>query len=484
MTHDVRHDLEVKGLTKSFGPNLVLRGIDLSVRGGEFVGLMGPNGAGKSTLIKILAGVYRASAGEITLGGRAVNSLADSNDVGFIHQDLGLVDALSIADNLRLGEQPLSLWGPILNRAAERSAAEKAIRRVGLTRPVGTLLEELTAGEKTLVAVARVFDRGARILIVDETTSTLPPTEAKRVIQALAAAAESGAAVIMVTHKLSEILDATTRVVVLLDGELVRDEPTAGLDRPALVRMLMQHESAAEVDVKATSADGAGEVLLELVDVGRGEVGPINLELRAGEVIGLSGLPGSGLHDIALLAYGSLRPDEGFIRTPRRSIRRALVPPHRESQGGFGELPVRDNMSVSSLSRWRSFTRLINVKRETLDCQDMAKRLDVRPAAVNTPYETLSGGNKQKVIFARALFKEPDVYVLCEPTRGVDVGTRSEIYRLIRELRSRGAAVLIASSDAEDLFSVCDRVSIVTSGRLQPQRYIADMSASELELMV
>jgi ribose transport system ATP-binding protein len=483
MSDIVSHDLEVSQLKKSFGPNPVLKGISLTIRGGEFVGLMGPNGAGKSTLIKILAGVYGASSGEIRLGGQVVRSLEDSPDVGFIHQDLGLVDGLTIAENLSLGVPAKRLVGPILNKRAEREEAKRALSLVGLEMSVDTLLADLTAGEKTLVAVARVMERGARILVIDETTSTLPPADAQRVIRSLAAAAQAGATVIMVTHKLSEILDATNRVLVIIDGELVRDAPTQGLDRAALVRMLMQHETDARA-ISSMAQAREPEAVIELRDVRLGKVGPVNLRLDAGEVVGISGLPGSGLHDIAFAVSGDLKPDSGKVVLVRRGLKRALVPPHRESQGGFGALSVRENMSVSSLARWRRVGRIIDPRREQRDCADVAAELSVRPSATDTPFEVLSGGNKQKVIFGRALLRRPDVYVLCEPTRGVDVGTRSEIYRLIRELARDGAAVLVASSDAEDLFSVCDRVALVVDGHLEPLRPISELTTSELELMV
>jgi ribose transport system ATP-binding protein len=444
---------------------------------------MGPNGAGKSTLLKILAGVHRASAGEIRLGGQVVRSLADSPDVGFIHQDLGLVDALTIAENLNLGAPPKRIIGPILNKRVEREEAKKALARVGLNMSVDTLLEDLTAGEKTLVAVARVFDRGARILVIDETTSTLPPADANRVIRSLATAAEGGATVIMVTHKLSEILNSTKRVLVLIDGELVQDAPTKGLDRAALVQMLMQHESAGP-DVDVSERGVPTDTLLELRDVRVGKLRNVNLKLNAGEVVGISGLPGSGLHDIAFLVNGNRKPDGGEVVFKHPGLKRSLVPPHRESQGGFGELSIRENMSVSALARWRRIGRLLDPRPEKRDCVEIAAELSVKPSSVDTPYEVLSGGNKQKVIFGRALLRRPDIYVLCEPTRGVDVGTRSEIYRLIRELAKEGAAVLVASSDAEDLFSVCNRVALVVDGGLQPLRLVSELTEAELELMV
>jgi ribose transport system ATP-binding protein len=475
--------LEITGLTKSFGPNVVLKDVSFKIGSGEFVGLMGPNGAGKSTLIKILAGVYSASSGNIRVGGEVIRSLADSSDVGFIHQDLGLVDGLTIAENLSLGAPPMKLLGPILNRRVERQNAKKILSQAGLNMHVDTMLGDLTAGEKTLVAVARVFDRGARILVLDETTSTLPPREASRVIASLTAVVEGGATVIMVTHKLSEILQAAQRVLVLVDGELVADEPTSGLDRAALVAMLRQHESTPLVGTVLTD-ERRSDTLVELRDVRLGRLYPVNLKLNAGEILGISGLPGSGLHEIAFAVSGHLAPESGEVLLARPDLRRALVPPHRESQGGFGELSVRENMALSALSRWRRFGSLLDPRTERNECKPILDGLEIKPRSLDTTYEFLSGGNKQKVIFGRALLSQPSVFVLCEPTRGVDVGTRSEIYRLIRQLAAEGAAVLVASSDAEDLFSVCERVALIVGSTLQPDHKTSELTPAALELMV
>jgi ribose transport system ATP-binding protein len=477
------YDLGISKLHKSFGPNKVLKGIDLTISEGEFIGLIGPNGAGKSTLIKILAGVYEPSSGEIRLGGRAIRSLDGHPEAGFIHQDLGLVDALTIAENLCLGTAPKKRFGPILDKRAERRAAEQALSRIGLDLPVDTLLSNLSPAEKTLVAVARVMDRGARLLVVDEATSNLSPVDARRVVEFLAATVKNGSTVIMVTHKLSEVLEATSRVVAIVEGQILSDAPTKGLDRAALVQMLVQQETSARGD-QPESGDGTQETLIQLRDVHLGNLGPVNLQLDAGEVIGISGLMGSGIHDIAFLVNGTLKPDRGDVVLSRPGLSRAMVPPHRESQGGFGDLAIGANMSITALQRWRRFARLIDPRREMHDSEQIMTELSVKPGYIGTPFEVLSGGNKQKVIFGRAMLSRPDVYILCEPTRGVDVGTRSEIYRLIRELARQGAAVLVASSDAEDLFAVCDRLALVSDRQLQPLRPVSELTTSELEMMV
>jgi ribose transport system ATP-binding protein len=205
--------------------------------------------------------------------------------------------------------------------------------------------------------------------------------------------------------------------------------------------------------------------------------------LRAGEVVGLTGLPGSGLHDVAYLAHGSMRPRSG-TRWIADGARTALVPPHRETQGGFIELSVQQNMTMSSLGSWRHPLRILRSGRERRDAAEMVERLSVHPADADIAFGTLSGGNKQKVVFGRVLFRKPQVYVLCEPTRGVDVGTRREIYRLIHQLCDDGAAVLIVTSDSEDLFAVCDRIAVVEEGSLGPFVGVNETDAHQLEAFI
>src|SRR3954471_10901043 len=350
------NEIVIKDLHKSFGRNEVLHGIDLTFPAGEFIGLMGPNGAGKSTLIKILGGVYSRTSGEISYGGRPVANLGDLQEVGFIHQDLGLVDDLTIVDNLRLGEQPMLHFGRLIDRARERDAARLALARVELDRDPDTLVGELSPAEKALVAIARLLDRGARVLFIDEATSTLPPAEAMRLVDALAHTVSEGATVVMVTHKLSEVLDVAQRVVVILDGRVAANTLSSDLDREALVKMLIVHESQT---LEANRHHRPpGQELLRLEGAYAGRAGPVDLTLRAGEVLGLTGLPGSGLHDVAYLAHGSTKPAKGRVWRAE-GARTALVPPHRESQGGFLELSVESNMTMSSIADWRRPSRLI-----------------------------------------------------------------------------------------------------------------------------
>jgi ribose transport system ATP-binding protein len=461
----------------------VLRGLDLTVEPGSFVGLIGANGAGKSTLIKILDGVTAPSAGQIRLGTETVSSLGDRAEVAFVHQDLGLVDGISIADNFRLGEAPMRRFGIFLDLSRERREAEAALARVEVDRSPDTLVGELSPAEKTLVAIARAFARGATILVMDEATSNLTTRGARRVLDVLAGVVAAGGSVIMVTHRLAEIIDATTRVVALVDGQIVHDAPTSELDREAVARMLVSHAPAA-LDSVVTSP---GDVMVRLTGVtypgiGPG-IGPFDLEVRAGEVVGLTGNQGSGLHEIGFLVHGSHVPSAGSVWRAD-GLKSALVPPHRETQGGFADLTVMDNTSIASLRSLRSGVRLLNLQRELAGTMRLIGRLQVKPAAPDAIYSSLSGGNKQKVLFARALLTGARLFILCEPTRGVDPSTRNEIYHLIREVRATGAAVLVVSSDSEDLVAVADRVGLVSGGRIGLMTDMADLSDDGLEAYV
>jgi ribose transport system ATP-binding protein len=477
-------ELRISGLTKTFDRSTVLRDVDLNIVGGELIGLMGPNGAGKSTMIKILDGVYTATHGEIQVGGERVTSLADRTDVGFIHQDLGLVDELSILENLRLGSVPMRKFGPLLDEKGEFEMALRAMRTVALDLSPDDLVGQLAPGEKTLLAAGRMFARGARILFVDEATSTLPPSEAERVISTLIDVVAEGASVVMVSHKLSEILKATSRVVVLIDGEKVADQQTAGLDRDDLVNLLAQHEiGRAEEEAGAVRQAGTiGESALQLHGAAAQPGQAFDLELRRGEIVGLTGLPGSGLHDVAYLVHGSLAPTHGEVkRAPGTKV--AMVPPHRETQGGLTELSVAQNMTIASLGNWSRLS-FLELGRERRQVDEMVTRLNVQPPWPDGEFDTLSGGNKQKVIFARVFFQSADVVVLCEPTRGIDVGTRSSLYQEIREMHGSDAAVLVVTSDSEDLFAVCDRVAVVADGDISEFRAVEDLTVDDLEAML
>jgi ribose transport system ATP-binding protein len=376
----------------------------------------------------------------------------------------------------------MRLAGPLLNLRRERESAAAALAAVSLDRSPDTLVGELSPAEKALVAIARALSRESSLLFVDEATSTLPPTDALRVLTSLRDIVARSGTVIMVTHKLNEVLDTTERIVVMVDGDIARDEGRRDLDRDSLVRILVA-EAENRIDDEEVVERKVGEEALVLDGVCSGGVGPVELTVRRGEIVGLTGLPGSGLHDVAYLAAGALRPTAGEIRLAA-GAKLSFVPPHRETQGGFPELTVRDNLTIAALKKWRTAAGLISVAAEGKAADEMVERLGVHPPSADAIFDSLSGGNKQKVIFGRALFRDPDICVLCEPTRGVDAKTRREIYGLIRRLRDGGAAILVVSSDAEDLFSLADEVGAVVDGQVANVRLTKEMAPNDLEELV
>jgi ribose transport system ATP-binding protein len=472
--------VRIVGLRKSFGETHAVRGVDLTLSAGEFVGLMGPNGAGKSTLIKVLSGVHDADEGTIELSGRSVRNLAGRPEVGFIHQDLGLVDEMSVLDNLRLGAKPLKLVGPVLHRGNEIKAAQDALAKVGLDLPVTINVGLLSPGEKALLAVARLLHQGARVLVVDETTSTLPPRESRWFVSTLKKATEDGTCVLMVSHKLSELLSVAERVVLLIDGVVVEDRIASPSDQSEIVQVLASHEEqVAETERAESIRPELGDPVLVMSAATTRSVGPIDLTVRAGQIVGLTGLVGSGLHQVGLLAHGAIRPDSGEV-TRLDGARSGLVAPQRETQGGVADLPVLWNATLSALPRWRNPLRLLRLRSERDAAVGVLAGLKVKPSDPGAPMGSLSGGNQQKVLFARTLLQRPKLFVLCEPTRGVDVRTRHEIYRLIERLRDEGAAILVVTSDSEDLFAICDLVGVVSASGLSELWEPGDLSENQL----
>lgn len=450
----------VRGLKKSFGSTRSLNKIDLDINRGEILGLVGPNGAGKSTLIKILDGVYERDAGSIELDGVPVRSLRGIQEVAFIHQDLGLIDDLSISANFQLGRRPMRWLGPLLNLDAEARVATEMLSRLGIKRSAATPVVELSPGEKTLVAIARAMSANATIIFVDEATSTLPTEEARTVIEALRRAAAQGAAIVLVSHKLNEVLHNADRVVVLIDGEVRADRSAEGMVERDLVQLLVGHALAEHVEVEGQPP---GETLFAVSHGRIGTCHDLTLTVRRGEVVGLTGSSGSGMYEVAHLVSGFSRAEGGEVDA-QPGLRRAFLPPHRETQGGFRDLTGRENLMIASLRRMRSRFGLLSDKAEQSACREIFDHLDVRPADPELAFGGLSGGNQQKVILGRLLLQDPDLLVLCEPTRGVDVATRHEIYQMIRDLRLAGKGVLVVSSDVEDVFAVCDRAGVVTDG--------------------
>lgn len=462
---------ELAGISKRYGATQALHNVSLAVRAGEFVALLGPNGAGKSTLIKVLDGVVPADSGEVRLA-------AEAGGLGIVHQDLGLVENMTVVENLFLGT-----GGGGLRLAAEARDADVALAEVGLAGlDPHRLVEDLPLGQRTMVAVAKLLRRGDRVVVIDEVTAGLPPVEAEWLVHHLRNAAQLGATVMMVTHRMREVEGVADRYVVMMDGEVALDVPSNSVSLDDVISVMSAGRSVSgHAESLSTVLHGDAPVVCRLVGARCASAGPIDLELRAGEIIGITGLVGSGLHDVAYLLAGLVKPTGGRIEIDRR-VRRGCVPAHRESEAVFPEDSEEFNLTAGEWRRWRGPFGLLRVSAIRAETERVAAELEIKPRDLEMQVGRLSGGNQQKTVLGRALINEPDLLVLCEPTRGVDVATRREIYAQVRRAAHGGAAVFVASSDIEDLAALAQRVGVLTAdGRVD--RWIENVEGTDLSLL-
>jgi ribose transport system ATP-binding protein len=483
--------LEVSGLNKSFGNQKVLVDVALRLRAGEVCALIGQNGSGKSTLIKILAGYYTADPGaSFSFRGRPASlddrSAAWRAHVRFIHQDLGLVPTMSVLDNLALGIGYRTGRSGRIHWNVERDRASAVLAQFGignmdLSTPVG----RLGAVDKTLIAVARAlldWDDQEGLLVLDEPTAALSTPEVSQLFDAIRPLTDRGVAILFVSHRFAESFQIADRVLVLRDGRVVASRPIAELDEHSLLSLMIG--GVPEAMYPPTTPHGDDEALV-VRRLSGGHVNDLSFSVQHGEILGLAGLAGSGREDVPRLLFGDLRADSGEIIVGDKRMERpspsaaiklglGLVPSDRIHRSVFHHANVRENITLPSLSPfWRRFH--IDRGAERREVSTWLEHVRLTPANPEYPMSGLSGGNQQKGVIARWLRLKPDVLVLDEPTHGVDVGSKSAIFGLIADAAANGTAVVMCSSEAEDLAAVCDRVLVLRDGDL-----VADLSGDSL----
>ncbi|MDX3645513.1 sugar ABC transporter ATP-binding protein [Streptomyces sp. MB09-02B] len=475
--------VRVRGLTKRFGGTLALAGVDLDVHAGSVLALLGPNGAGKSTLIKILAGVHHADSGSITVDGHPLGSHATSPSMSFIHQDLGLVEWMTVAENIALSTGYARRAGLISWRRTREGCTE-ALSLVGGPADPDAPVARLAPAERSLVAIARALATRARLIVLDEPTARLPAADCARLFRVLRALRDRGHGILYVSHRLDEVYEVADTFAVLRDGRLVSQGSTAGHSPLRLVRDITGEEPAGPRTAPAPPAApppgrapvaSTAPAVLALDGVRTSGAGPVDLELRAGEALALVGLSGAGHTELgralagarpllggqALLDGSPYRP-----RTVTDAVARgvALVPGDRQREGCLPELTVRENLLANPRAGDGPTPRWIAPRRERALAAALTERFSVRPRDTESTITTLSGGNQQKVMIGRWLRTGLRLLVLEEPTASVDVGAKAAIHRLLDEARAEGLAVLLVSTDFEEVAGVCGRALVFVRG--------------------
>ncbi|MGP8302073.1 sugar ABC transporter ATP-binding protein [Streptomyces inhibens] len=486
-----RELLRVEGVTKSFPGVRALDGVDLTLRTGEVHVLLGENGAGKSTLIKMLSGAHRPDDGRILVAGGPdgahdgphevhIRSAQDAERLGIatIYQEFNLVPGLTVAENIFLGRQPRTALG-LIDKKTMRARAAELLRRVRLDVSPNTPVAELGIARLQMVEIAKALSLDARVLIMDEPTAVLTSEEVETLFGIVRELRDTGVGIIFITHHLEEIGALGDRVTVLRDGRSVQEAP-ASTDEDELIRLMVGRDIADQYPRQRPDEPGAPLLRVRGLTRNGTKAGPvfegIDFEVRAGEVVGLAGLVGAGRTEVVRAIFGVDRYDAGTVeidgtRLARGDVRAAmraglgLVPEDRKGQGLVLDASLQDNLTLARLDR---DTRggLVDRGAQRREAAAVAGQLKVRMSGLAQPARTLSGGNQQKIVIGKWLLADTKLLILDEPTRGIDVGAKVEIYQLINELTASGRAVLMISSDLPEVLGMSDRVLVMSQGRL------------------
>ncbi len=475
--------LEMRNISKTFPGVKALNNVQLTAFPHEIHALMGENGAGKSTLMKILAGAYTADHGaEIRIDGKDVQIDgplgAKALGIAIIYQELALAPNLTVAENIYLGREVVR--SKMVDRAAMAAGCADILSGLGASFGPRTLVGDLSIADQQTVEIAKAIHARSRILVMDEPTTALSTRETRRLFEIITRLKAEGLAIFYISHRMGEVYELADRVSVLRDGTYVGTVAHDEVKPETIVRMMVGRDLSSFYKKEHTTGH-SGRVLLEVDGItDGGRVKPSSFVVHAGEVLGLAGLVGAGRTELARLVYGAEQATGGVIRinakqerfrTPEQAIDAGLVylTEDRKAQGLFLDMTVGDNINLNVISRDARWAGLLDLRHARKRAVEAIRSLTIRVPGPSTEVGTLSGGNQQKVLLSRLLETEPKVLILDEPTRGVDIGAKSEIYRLIDELARRGAAVLVISSDLPEVVGICDRVVVMREGQVRGQ---------------
>jgi ABC-type sugar transport system ATPase subunit len=481
--------LEMRRIDKSFPGVHALRGVSLELREGEVLGLVGENGAGKSTLIKVLGGAHLPDDGEILLAGQPVRiptpTAAQRAGVAMIHQELNLISDLTVRENIFLGRERTRRG--FVRASDERREALALFEKVGLAIDPDAVCRDLTVAQQQKVEIAKALSTQARIVVMDEPTAALGTQEVEHLFEIIRDLQARGLGVIYISHRLDEVFEVADRVMVLRDGSLVASNSIGQFTSERLIELMVGRSLESEFP-KRRAELGAERLRVEGLSRGR-EVRDVSFGVRAGEVLGLAGLAGAGRTETMRLVFGADTPDAGrilvngkpvIIRNPRDAIRHriCLLPEDRKAQGLVLVHSVRENFGLPNLDRF-SRGPFLDQRRERSEFSGFVQSLRIKVTNAEQPAQNLSGGNQQKIVLAKWLASQADIVVFDEPTRGIDVGAKYEIYLLIGELAASGKAIVMISSELPEVLGMCDRIIVMHEGRVRGE--ITDLATATQE---
>lgn len=480
--------IALRGATKSFGAVAALVDGTVEIRTGEIHALVGENGAGKSTLVKILAGVHQPDSGSFQVAGTEVvfKSPADSKATGIsvIYQEPTLFPDLTVAENIFIGRQPKGSSG-LISRGAMRAQAQDLFARLGVPIDPDRIADGLSIADQQIIEIAKAISLDARVLVMDEPTAALSGVEVERLFAVARSLRDKGTGILFISHRFDEVFSLCDRITVMRDGAYIATHDSTGITVDGLVREMVGRDIATLFPKLETTI---GEPVLSVRGLTRrGIFGDISFDVRAGEIVALAGLVGAGRTEVARAIFGIDRYDSGTVtvagkplapHSPRAAIAAGMgfVPEDRRKQGLVMDLSVARNATLTLRHQLARFG-LISAREERARAAEWTKRLQVKTASFDLPVSTLSGGNQQKVVIAKWLATNPSVLIVDEPTRGIDIGTKSEVHRLISELAAQGIAVLMISSELPEVLGMADTVLVVHEGQLSAQLTRAEATA-------
>ena len=474
--------LTMRGITMTFPGVKALDHVDFTLRKGEIHALMGENGAGKSTLIKCLTGVNDFEAGEIRVDGydgpiKNRSTLdAQKHGISTVYQEINLCPNLTVAENLFIGREPMTHFGTIDRREIVRRS-RKLMEQMDLPVDVMLNLEEYSLAMQQMIAIARAVDMECKVLILDEPTSSLDDNEVEKLFGLMRKLREQGVGIIFVTHFLEQVYALCDRITVLRNGTLVGEYPIAELPRVRLIAAMMGKDFDDLASIKPERGNKiSSEDMIDAEGLSHaGKIKPFDLEMKKGEVVGLTGLLGSGRSELARTIYGADRAQTGTLKIRGKKVEikhpidamnmgMGMLPDDRKAEGIVGDLSVRENIILAMQAK-RGMMDLIPMKEQEEIADKFIDLLQIKTASRETPVKQLSGGNQQKVIIARWLATDPDFLILDEPTRGIDIGTKTEIQKLVIKLAQEGKSVMFISSEIEEMLRTCNRLAVLCDGQ-------------------